>query len=468
MFQKFLTQIRDWLNKMINQKSVSDALSVDIALSSLMADALAIWSGMYIGDASWLSKEIKSLGLAASIAGEIAMSTTIEMEVDITGSARADYLAKQMENVISRLRINTEYANAKGGLVFKPYVVGDEILVDYVQADQFYPVSFDGNGNITSAIFSDQRKKGQFWYTRLEYHRFDNDQYIIINKVFKSDSENVLGNETSFSVVSDWADLEEEVVVTGITSPLFSYFKYPFANSIDTSSPLGVSCYSRAIGLIEEADKIASGLYWEFESGKRAIYVDETAFGKDASTGKAKLPIGRLYRSLKGTGPIGEKGKLFDAWTPEFREASYQSGLNGVLRSIEFSCFLSYGTISDPAEIAKTATEVNSSKQRYYSMVSDNQKSLKTALDQLLYAMDVYADLFGLAPSGEYEATYDFDDSIIVDADTQMLQDRIDVQSGLLSKVDYRVRNYGESEEFAKNKLAEIEAEREPVGFFEE
>ena len=60
---------------------------------------------------------MKSLNLPAAIAAEIARAVTIEMQVQISGSARADFLAGQMARVTGKLRQGTEYGAAKGGLI---------------------------------------------------------------------------------------------------------------------------------------------------------------------------------------------------------------------------------------------------------------------------------------------------------------------------------------------------------------
>lgn len=456
MFAKLLQWLREVIQKMFGQSSVKQALNVDVAISSEMATALQTWSLMYQNQAEWLSDTVKSLNLAAAIAGEIARSVTIEMQVEISGSARADYLALQMESVLDKLREKIEVGCAKGGLMMKPFISGAKISVDFVQADQFYPVSFDSSGNITACVFADQKTAGQYYYTRLEYHQMTPEGCVIRNAAFRSSSRDTLGQAVDLSVVDDWAGIEPEATITGIDRPLYAYFRYPMANNIDPASPLGVSCYSRAVDLIRQADEQWSNLLWEFESGKRAIFVDVLAFGKDAD-GKPKLPDRRLYRALE-TGST--EGDLYHEWTPEFRDASIKSGLDAILKRIEYNCGLAYGTLSDPQSVDKTATEIKTSKQRSYATVTDTQKKLEEALDDLLYAMDVWCTLGKLAPAGTYEVVYDFDDSVIVDKDLQFQQDLRLVGQGIMGKVEFRMRNFGESEEVAKQKIAEVQSEQ--------
>lgn len=445
---------------MINPSSVKQSLRVDVAITPLMADALQKWSLMYINQSPWLGGEIKSLNLGASIAAEISRAVTIEMDVQISGSARADFLAAQMLPVLNNLRTYTEYCSAKGGLWFKPYIKGDAIAVDYIQADMGYPVSFDSNSNMTSAIFADQKQIGKDYYTRLEYHSLTDDGYHITNTVFKSSTQNTLGNKVSLGSVSDWADIEPEAMITGIDKPLFAYFRMPFANNIDPTSPLGVSVYARAVDLIEQADRQWSDFLWEFESGKRALYTDPSAFGKDTA-GKPILPNKRLYRLLDLASVQIDKPGFFHDWTPTLREVNMLNGLDAMLKRIEFQCGLAQGTISDPSTVALTATEIKMSKQRSYATIVDCQKSLEDALEQLLYAMDVWCTLGNLAPAGTYETAYDFDDSIVVDTEAQFNQDQIAVTLGMPRWV-FLVRNYGLTEEIAKQWVAESQLQRVP------
>ena len=86
----------------------------------------------------------------------------------------------------------------------KPYVDGTEFAINFVQADQFYPVEFDADGNMTSCIFSDQRQRGEWYYTRLEYHRMTDAGIVVINRAFRSSQASDLGREVELSEVEEW------------------------------------------------------------------------------------------------------------------------------------------------------------------------------------------------------------------------------------------------------------------------
>ena len=453
---------------MIDRKTIQEKLGVDVALTTPMIEALTTWTAMYENKATWLGTNVKSMNLAAGIASEIARSVTIEMEVELGDSDRAKYLAEQFKVVLKKMRDSVEYSCAKGGLIFKPYPQGENILVDIVQADHFYPTNYDSSGNILAAIFVDQRLVGKHYYTRLEQHdsRYEEKSedgtvilkgYLIRNKAYKAESHENLGHEVLLSEIEDWKDLEEEAIIENVDKPLFAYFKYPLANNIDPLSPLGVSCFSRAVELIEEADKQWSRFLWENESAERAVYIDTLALARDTE-GKPKLPNKRLYRLLE----LGSmEGDFFKDWTPDIRDEALLAGLDAILKRIEFTCGLAYGTISDPNTIDKTATEIKMSKQRSAATIVDTQKALEEALNGLFEAMDNWADLYSLAPTGKVVPVYKFDDSIIVDKDAQFQQDLQLESRTIMGKVEFRVRNFKEDEETATEKvMAAIEEQK--------
>ena len=76
--------------------------------------------------------------------------------------------------------------------------------------------------------------------------------------------------------------------------------------------------------------------------------------------------------------------------------------------------------------------------------ITDTQKALQDALEQLLYAMDIWVDSGKTwRPRGTYSTAYDFDDSVVVDTDTQFQQDLRLVNMMIIGKVEFRMRNFG-------------------------
>lgn len=455
MFRRLLNAIRQVVRKIFPKKSIEEAIKIDIPVSDEMTEVIELWSLMYKDKAPWLDDNTKSLNLASAIASELARLATIEMKSEITGTEdtnnkRAEYLNEQYQKVINDIRTTTEYAAALGGLVFKPYIDGNNIAVDYVQADEFIPVKYDSSGNITAVIFIERMRKERNIYTRLEYHDLLKEGYYISNTAYVNENgDEALGYQVPLTEVDEWADLEPEILLTNVEKPLFGYLKMPMANTIDTRSPLGISVYARAVGLIEEADKQYSRILWEYEGSELAINASMDLFKADNTLPKGKE---RLYRKLDT-----DAEDFFEPFSPAIRDESLFNGLNKILQRIEFACGLAYGTLSDVQLVEKTAEEIKVSKQRSYSTVVDIQKAIKTALTDLVYAMDVYVTLGELAPAGEYDISFEFDDSLVVDSKTEQAIMLQEVSAGLIKPEIYLMRRYGVSEEQARKMMPSVD-----------
>lgn len=146
----------------------------------------------------------------------------------------------------------------------------------------------------------------------------------------------------------------------------------------------------------------------------------------------------------------------FEQFSPAFRDDPLYKGFQRILQRIEFNVGLSYGTISDPQTVEKTATEILAAKQRQYATEGDIQEAFQDVLDDLLYAMDMYCDLYRLAPAGGYEVVYNWGDGVLDDPETRRQDKAMDLQevsAGLMQPWEYRMKWKGEDEETAKAAL---------------
>lgn len=460
MFEK----IKEWflrgIDKMLVKSTVEEALKVKTAVSDEMDKAMDLWLKIYTNNAPWISKEVPSLQLGASIAEEFARLITLEMKSEVTGSKRAEFINEEYQKVLEDLKSELGLFNAVGGGFFKPFVKGDKFYIDYIPQTDCKPLKFDSAGNITSIVFSSQIVKGEKRYTRLETHTLNGTDYIVENKVYVSEIYNTsLGRQTSLKEISEWSDLEEKTIIQNIKMPLFAYYKVPLSNNIDPKSCLGPSVYHKAVDSIRKADIQASRLDYEYESAERSIYADVNALKNENGTAKRNKVVKTL--------DTGED-QFYKEFSPSLRDEGFIRGQNKNKQEIEFQCNLAYGTISDPQAVDKTATEINASKQRSYSSVSQMQHSLERALKHLVYILDVYCDLYELIPTGEYEVSSEWDDSIIVDAESEQRIIMQEVDKRLMSKKEYLMRRYGLTEEQAIEKLKEIEEENKINDIFAE
>lgn len=501
MFNGFIDKIKEWISKMLPSNTVGKAVKVEPAISTEMKNAIEKWLNMYTNQASWLQDDkIKSLNIPAEIASEKARLATIEMEMNITQpdgkeveGSRAEYLNKGIEDIRNKIRNELEFGVALGSLVIKPYIgYANEILFDYVHADNFYPIAFNASGRITQAIFLEIKQVGDIVFTRVEYHALEQKErkdevtgeftlksnVIVRNKVFKKDSKyesydkDNLGKEVNLDVLPEWSELVPEATMENVDKLLFGYFKMPQANTVDPSSPLGVSGYERAADLIEQADKQYSRMLWEFEGGELAIDIDinavQTTKKLDSMSAKYRTAhdMPKLNDRLFRKNDYGDEA-TYEVFSPQLRDVSLINGLNMILMKIEDLCGLGRGTIAQVDAEARTATELNILKQRSFSTNQDIQKSLENCIDSVIDAINVYATLYNLAPEGEFEVSYDWDDSIIVNKGERWKQEFDEklllVAQGLMSKADFIAWYENIDIKEAEKKAAVLKAEQPSV-----
>lgn len=399
---------------------------VDVLLPQVIRDFIEIWRTIYIGEPPWRDDNIQPLSLGVAIPSELARLTTLELKAQFGAEDEI------MQRFLAGIKPIAEYACALGSALFVPFTAQDgSIYISSTPANQIYPVSFDENGRLTAVVLERTRESNAKFYTLLEYRNFDvnTGTETIQYKAFQSFAPGYLGTEILVEETGLWPLLKSGTyTLTGLTAPLFVYWRMPFAFPFDPNSPIGVSCYHSSLNLLEDADKQYSRL--------------------SASFGVAPLNR-RIYKAV-------EIKDLFQEWNPTLRDNSIYAGLNNIFRQIEFRCGLSYGTLSDVNMQKKTATEIMASKQRSYATVSSIQASLEKALRELSFALCETLKI------PQVEPVFAWDDSIIVDTLQEKNIFMQEISAGIRAPWEYRVAFFGETEEQAKKAISEIEQSSEP------
>lgn len=442
MFEKIRSFIKGAINKMFNISDIAKDFNIDISTSDEVMRLIEKCSDIYNHKALWLNEEVKSLNVAKTICEKVAKAVTIEFKSQVKDKD----IDKIYQRFIKNIRINTEYTLAKGGMFFKPFYSNGKIKVSCIHADKFIPVKFDSTGELLGAIFIDQIIKGNDIYTRLEYNDLNDITLTIKNVVYKTDknNSNTLGTKTSLALIPEWKDIQEQTTIENVDRLLGGYFKIPIANPVDNTSLVGVPIFANATEILKEIDKQFSRTLWEYEGSELALDVDATAFEKDQD-GNYNLPKGkeRLFRMID----LGDETQ-WNVFSPAIRDTALFNGLNEWLRQAESQCGLSFGVISKETSIAKTATEINSSKQDYYVTVSDIQGALQTALEDLVYGIDTLMTLYNIPHKTEPDISFDWDDSILVDSEKKQTQALVEKNAGLIDDIEYfiQTRDYSEEE----------------------
>lgn len=436
----------------------SEELGASLCVSDSMTEAIRIWSEMYTNEAHWIKGDTKSLNLAQGICREFARLVTLELKSRVEDDEELNQIYNNL--IIDKLRPQIEKAMAKGGIVMKPRIDGyGKIQVDFITPENFLPIEFDSDGDITSAIFGSFTKWGKYYYTLCEKHEMVGNNARVDISVYKSRDIASLGKQISSDKFPPcWRGITESYEAVNVAKPLFTYFKTPFPNVVDENSPLGVSIFAGAEEIIRAADEQYSSLLWEFKGGEMAIYADSTALETthDGDDGEVISEMPKHTKRLVRKFETDETG-FYQEFAPTLRDENYLNGMNFILKRIEFLCQLAYGTLSDPQHVDKTAEEIKASKQRSYSAVADIQNSLKNALEDVVKVLDFYMAAIADRSCCEHSVVCVFDDSLACDRETEFKERMELLKAGVISPVEIREWYLGENEETAKKKISAIE-----------
>lgn len=433
------------IKKMFGYTTLKQIVGKDITLSGDMIDAINEWKQMLAGNADWITDSIVSLGIEEGLCREFADCVLVEMETGISN----ERLNKIYQKNILNLNENLQEGLALGSFALKPL---GGAAAEFVSADKIIPISFGDDGKPNDIAFLTVKKVGDVdYFTRVERHYFISGNLTIENKCYHAQTAEDIGLPCNLDAVEEWANIEPgPITYPGMNRMDFGYYRNPIKNKVDGST-CGVSMYASAIKLIKKADIQGARLDWEYESGERAIHVDNRALKQDKVTGRsgmAKLNK-RLYRGLNLE--AGKDQELLKEYSPEMRDEAFKRGLEECKREIEFSVGLAYGDLSDVQEVTKTATEIKVSKNRKYNRVTAIQNNLYDCLEDFAAGLAFYNSMLN---SG-YEFSCKFNDSILTDEETERQQDRQDVSMGVMSHLEYRMKWYNEDETTANKMLPE-------------
>jgi A118 family predicted phage portal protein len=445
--------------------------NVKLISSAQMQNALNTWDNIAKGKAPWVSAEdnIKTVNMAKFIADTRAKLTTLDIGVNVSGSsARAQFLQNIVDDLIKRLPEKMCEADRLGGMMIR----WNGESWDFVLPGSFGVTEVNGNKEIIGAIFAVQAVEGKNTYTRLEYHRFidvDGESlYQVTNKAFRNSTDisgnTTLGTPVPLTEVRAWAHLQPDTYIRGLTKPLFAYYRVPGSNTIDDSSPLGMSIFANAITELKAIDVSISRKDTEIEDSKHMTFIGQT-IKRSADNRNFKLPrfVQQLGIGLEDSGNSSIKEHVATLLTDErLRDINFDLSMAGV------KCGFSEGVfVLDGQRGMVTATQIESDDRDTIQTIKDDRDALQTALEQAIEGADKITTLMNLCPLGEYELTFAFGD-ITYSYEEDKANWRLYAMQGWVPKWLYFVKFEKMSEEEAKAMIAEAQIADAEVQLFQQ
>lgn len=445
---------------MLTKSKAREEFNIEPISSEQMQGWINECINIYKGSPSWLDEDdhIDTIDFAKALCSETARLATLGIGIKIDGSARANWVQEQIEKIYFQLREWVEYGCAYGTIILKPN--GDS--VDLYTPDMF-EIIHATNGKIDGVIFHNWKQDGKKWFTRLEYHRFDNGLYLITNKCYYGDRPDDTKERIDIKK-TPWSYLAEEVAISNLDGPLFGVLRTPQANNIDLGSPYGLPIFTEAVQELRDLDIAYSRNAKEVKDSKRTVLLDSDRllpYGTTGGLDRTNLPD--FIKLVDGD--TSTESDVYHEINPTLNTDVRLTGINALLSQIGYKVGFSNGYfVFNESQGIQTATQVESDQQRTIQFIKDVRDKLESCLDGLIYAINVFADLYKMAPAGAYEVAYDFGD-ITYNREEDRVRWWGYVQAGRVPAWMFFVKFEGMTEEEAKAMTAE--AQPKTPGLFE-
>jgi len=335
-----------------------------------------------------------------------------------------------------------------------------KIHIDYLTALQIIPLSVQ-RGKITEVAFvSEVTVKGRP-YIYLETHEMVNGGYQITNEYFLMDNGRLVKQPLPEGIV--------ERFNTGADIPLFAIFSPNIVNTYPDANGLGMSIYAHAIDNLKGVDLAFNNFCKDFVLGGKKVFYHDSLVQYDEN-GKRIMPddiMQQLFVQL-GDGYLDEQGrqKLVQEFNPTLRVEENKEGLQAQLDYLSFKAGFGTKYYQFGAGKIMTATQYLGEKQEMIQNANKHYIVMEQALQQLVRAI-LWAGkvVCGQNVNPDAQVTVNFEDSYIIDKETERKRDLQEVLDGIMQPWEFRMKWYGEDEVTAKQMVGMRLTEDEIMGF---
>ena len=322
--------------------------------------------------------------------------------------------------------------------------------VDLVDIDQIYPLTWN-NKEVTECAFGSVEYRNGIKYVILSVHKKDKntENYHIYNHLFQETNGNL-------SEITEQVDTIKDFDTKGKVK-WFSIFKPLLTNNLFNNTPFGISQFANAIDCLKTVDTMYDSLKNEVKDGRKRTFARAEMFNYDNGTQKMVFDPEdiTIYQLPKGA----TKEDLIQSESDELRTDKLINSLNTALNVLGSKVGFGENHYHFDGQNLSTATAVVSSNSKLFRRKKKLEIGYESAIYDLVNAICYVSTQFGKYNFDTEDMVIQFDDSIIEDKDTEANRAMMEVSKGLLSKVEYRMKIFGESEDIAKKKIEEIKKE---------
>ena len=318
--------------------------------------------------------------------------------------------------------------------------------IDIVDVDWIFPLSWSNKG-ITECAFGSVEYHNGDKYIVLSVHKLNKQgNYVIYNHLFKST------NGTLTEITTDETLKEFD---TKSNVKWFSVFEPLLTNNLFKNSPFGIPHYANAIDVMKSCDLCFDALRTEIQDGRKRIFARADMF--NVGDGEMRLTFDpndtTIYQLPKGA----TKDDLIQSDTDTLRTPQQIESLNTALNIFGEKVGFGENHYHFDGTNLSTATAVVSSNSKMFRRKKKLEIGYESAIFDLVMAICYASTTFGNYNIDTNGLKITFDDSIVEDKEAESIRATREVSNGLISRIEYRMRIFGETEDMAREKIQEID-----------
>lgn len=332
------------------------------------------------------------------------------------------------------------------------------IRLEYLPAQNIIPLTVQQGKIIEVAFVSELLVKGKK-YIYLETHQRTASGYQITNSYFEDKEGNLVQQPLPEGLAPSFS--------TGSDIPLFAIIEPNIVNNIDDSIGLGVSVFANAIDNLKGVDLAFNNFCRDLKLGGKKVFINKSMTQQD-DEGRTITPddVAQQLFMMVGDDMNLDAKELIHEFNPDLRVQGNKDGIQGQLDYLSFKCGLGTKHYQFNAGSIVTATQYMGDKQELIQNASKHYIVVERALQDLVKAI-LWAgkEILGQPVNPDAPVSVNFDDSYVIDKESERLRDQQEIRDGIQQKYEYRMKWYGEKETEAKKMVGANQTDDELMGF---
>lgn len=342
-------------------------------------------------------------------------------------------------------------------------VRGDaKVKLEYLDAPCIVPLSVHADKITEAAFVSSVTERGKK-YIYVESHALENGEYVIKNDYFRSNN-GVLVPESLPSGVAP-------SIRTGSTLPWFALISPNLVNNIWHNNGLGISIFANAIDNLKGIDLAFNNFCRDFMLGGKKVFYNKELIRTDKD-GRKITPddmAQQLFMQIGDDITRLDADQLIHEFNPDLRVEGNQQGLQAQLNYLSFKCGFGVRRYQFKSDTVQTATEYMGSQQEMIQNANKHYIAVERALQTLTRTiLHIGREFCGQPVNPDTGITVNFEDSYIIDKESERQRDLQEIRDGIVQKYEYRMKWFGEDEETAKKMAAPDQSDDDWMGFSKE